>query len=191
MIIRLNNVRVVYLDIWQPKKQKDAPADAQPKYGLQGHILKTDVENIEKFKQAMKDAAKDKFGASWESEYQAIVAQHRIALRDGVEKPKIPGMADVFFFNASRAQSKGRPRIVGKDGKDLPDNSGVIYSGCYANLNLDIWAQKRDNGNRINCALEGLQFFAEGDAFGGGSSGPAPDFDDLSQQGDTSVNAFM
>ena len=45
-----------------------------------------------------------------------------------------------------------------------------IYSGCYCNVSLDIWAWNNTNGKGLGAGLLGLRFREDGEAFGGGGS---------------------
>jgi hypothetical protein len=76
--------------------------------------------------------------------------------------------------------------FIGKLEKD----TGVIYSGCFVNAQIDIWAQDNGFGKRINCTLAGVQFAADGDAFGGGRPASADDFDDLGDLGGADADDF-
>lgn len=98
-----------------------------------------------------------------------IIGETEGAYRDEYE--------DVLLVKAS---NKVRPTVVHKDKSKLDAEDGVVYSGCYVNAVLSIWIQNSDEyGNRINCELQGLQFSADGESFGGGGTTASDDdFDD-------------
>jgi hypothetical protein len=69
---------------------------------------------------------------------------------------------------------------LNKDKSPLTEADGVVYSGCYVNGIIDLWAQNNNYGKRINATLLGVQFAGDGEAFSsGGSSASADDFDDI------------
>jgi hypothetical protein len=93
------------------------------------------------------------------------------------------GFEGMYSVGAS-APSDKQPGCFDEFGKQL-DADGIrrkIYSGCYAHVKVEIYPLLRDDGNRINCAVLGVMFAKDGEAFGGGS-GPATasDFADLTQ----------
>jgi hypothetical protein len=60
--------------------------------------------------------------------------------------------------------------------------SRKIYSGCYAHVKVELYPLLRDDGNRISCAILGVMFAADGEAFGGGSAmATADDFAGLTK----------
>lgn len=61
---------------------------------------------------------------------------------------------------------------------DVMDEITVPYSGCFVNASIEFWAQDGDNAG-IRCSLRGVQFFADGDSFAGGSKAKADEFDDF------------
>lgn len=42
-----------------------------------------------------------------------------------------------------------------------------IYSGCFVNAKINLWAQKNTYGKRINCELIAIQFASDGEALDG------------------------
>jgi hypothetical protein len=93
------------------------------------------------------------------------------------------------------ARDKKPPRIIDKHpvkdangnlvGKVITEADGIIYAGCYVDAIVDIYAlDHKQFGKRICCGLKGVQFQADGDAFGG--SAPVRDDEfDLSDTGET------
>ena len=79
-----------------------------------------------------------------------------------------------MYFNAS---SLLPPTTIDQYGKKVEESDGVIYAGCYVNVMVDFWAQDNEWGRRINAGLAGVQFAADGDAFGGGRPASVGDFE--------------
>jgi hypothetical protein len=59
-----------------------------------------------------------------------------------------------------------RPAVVDKDRSRLTEDDGKPYAGCYVNISLSLWTQDNSWGKRINANLRGVQFIADGEAFG-------------------------
>lgn len=77
------------------------------------------------------------------------------------------------------AKNKVRPTILNRDKSPIEEKDGVIYSGCYANVTIDVYAMTDPKKKGVHAALKGVQFVKDGDAFGGGAPASPDDFDDL------------
>jgi hypothetical protein len=59
----------------------------------------------------------------------------------------------------------------------LSASSGKVYSGCYVNASIELWAQDNKFGKRINATLMGVQFLRDGARLVGGGVASADDFE--------------
>lgn len=115
--------------------------------------------------------------------------------QDGNRK-EYEGYQGNWVLTAHRTEDKGRPLVLDADkthlyGHELPDGTwrmtdtpaagkeGRIYSGCYVNGSVDLWAQNNTAGKGIRADLLGVQFARDGDAFSGGKQGSVSDFEEL------------
>lgn len=107
----------------------------------------------------------------------------KLCVRDGKEKEDMDGFGpDVVFFNASNMK---RPGVYDRDQTPLTAEDDKPYAGCYVNVRVSFWAQDNKYGKRINCELNGVQFSADGESFGGGGApAAADDFPELDTAGD-------
>lgn len=66
-----------------------------------------------------------------------------------------------------KASSKDAPLVLDVQAKQVMDPAkNPIYSGCYANVKVSLWAQdNKQGGKRINCQLVAIQFAADGEGF--------------------------
>jgi len=81
------------------------------------------------------------------------------------------GFEGNFSLGASSPGDK-QPSCFDEFGNAL-DAAGIrrkLYSGCFAHVKVEIYPLLRDDGNRISCAVLGVLFAADGEAFGGGSA---------------------
>jgi hypothetical protein len=100
------------------------------------------------------------------------------------ERKEYEGYQGHWALSAHRYEDAGRPLVYDRkkhpiyhmkkgDGHDVNDivagQEGIIYGGCYVNVEVEIWAQQNTNGKGIRATLMGVQFFRKGDSFGGGS----------------------
>lgn len=114
-------------------------------------------------------------GAQWTKEKAAaavksISAAGKCAYRDGSTKSDYDGFEGKVYLSAS-APATHPPLLLDGHKNKLPQDTGVIYAGCYVNAKVELWAMDKSKGfgNQLNCQLIGLQFAADGDSFGGAS----------------------
>lgn len=127
----------------------------------------------------------------------------------GERAPLYDGYKGCMFVSANRGvsiaewedQKKNPVRLIGPkktakgpDGKprfpDLKESDGLLYSGCYANVLVRIYAYdgKGKNPNRINASLEAVQFVRHGDAFGSAPVDVENTFDEVEGEDDDMVS---
>jgi len=93
----------------------------------------------------------------------------------------VDGFEGMFHMSAL---SETLPLMIDRDRTEVTARDGRFYSGCYVVAKLDIYPQDNEHGKGMRCGLMGLQFWKDGDAFGGGRRASADDFDDLSDTGE-------
>jgi hypothetical protein len=179
MKIKLQNVRLSFPNLFTAKAGDDG---GEAKFSA-GFLIDPKDKQIQMIEDAMKQVAKDKWGAKWEQVYKSMAASDKLALHDGDSKAQYAGYEGMMFINANNAT---RPLILDRDKSALSAEDGKPYGGCYVNVSLDLWAQDNKFGKRINAGLGGVQFVKDGDAFGGGTKGDESDFDELGDGADAS-----
>jgi len=90
------------------------------------------------------------------------VPADKLCLKDGDESSR-PEFAGAYTIKAS---TKKRPVVIGKDRAPLVEGDNIIYAGCFVNCIFSLWLQDNKFGKRVNAQLDGVQFAADGDAFG-------------------------
>ena len=180
--VKLVDVRGSFLDNLYTPEVGDVRVKGKHKgktpYRWSGNFLipKTNTTLIAAIKAAMTEARDQE----WPNDPPKLKAD-KMCLQDG-DDVEYAGYAGNYYLSASRTaygsgeQPAKRPyRIIGRnkvkreDGSmGFPDSSEV-YSGCFLNAIVHIWAQDDpDYGKRINASIGGIQFWRDGDAFGGG-----------------------
>lgn len=179
MKYRLNNVRLAFGNLFKPKAFE---AGGEASFGGSFIMAKNhaDVKGVEK---AIEAVGSEKWGAKWPTVKKELLAKDKTCLHDGDGKAQYDGFEGNMFVAAS---NKTQPALLGANKEELKTDTGVIYSGCYVNAMIDIWAQDNQYGKRINASLTGVQYRTKGDAFSGGRPADANDFDDMSSEDDSS-----
>lgn len=182
MKMMLNDVRGAFLTLFEAKTVN---GEGEPAYSgsflidpatAAGKKLIAEIEaNCEK-------VAKEKWGAKAEAALTAMRKNDKLAIHDGDGKAEYDGFPGMMYVST---RSKVRPLVIDRDRTPLTATDGRVYSGCYVNAQIELWAQDNSYGKRINAQLKGVQFVRDGDAFGGGGTpANADDFGDLSVDGD-------
>lgn len=173
MKIRLDNVRLAFPNLFEPKAAK---AGQKAKYSA-SFIFPKDHPVVGQIREAMVSAAKAKWGDKWEDIYNALRAADKLAVHDGDGKADYAGYKGNLYVNAS---NEVRPLVLGggPDGKaPLAASDGKLYAGCYVNALVEFWAQAHaEHGKRINASLLGVQFASDGERLSGGATAAADDF---------------
>lgn len=66
------------------------------------------------------------------------------------------------------------------------EEDSPIYSGCYVNARVSLYANLKPGQKGLFASLQGTQFAKDGDAFGGGAKASADDFEEVSAGSDAS-----
>jgi hypothetical protein len=164
----LKNVRFSYVTVLEPKGFNGS----EPKYSVSILFPKTDTENIEKMRAAIKKEIDDVFGGKKPNGFQSC-------LRDGdAEREGDPVYAGNYFFNAS---SKKKPLVVDADHEHIT-NPDVIYSGCYGAVSVNLYGYSYNKiRHGVACGLNGLIKLQDGERLDGGGSSVLSDFGDIAK----------
>ncbi|MCU0767557.1 MAG: DUF2815 family protein [Gammaproteobacteria bacterium] len=160
----IKNARLSFPNLFKPAA---FDANQEPRYGAT-FILQADDPQVAALRETIKQVVAEK----WKKTPPGL----KVFLRDGSEKAHVGGFGDgTVFFNAA-APADRRPGVYDRQGRPLVEADGKPYAGCYVNVRLDIWAQDNQYGKRVNASLSGVQFYRDGEAFGGGRPAQADEF---------------
>lgn len=178
-VVVLKNVRLGFPKLFRAEK---ATEDSAPKYNgifIIDPESKTGQANIEAVKAAQKYAAQGKFGDKWQNIVKGL-ERNRRAFRDGntqtnAEGDVYDGFEDAKIVVAGRSEKQGRPQLLDRHKRQVAEEDGVLYAGCYVDAVVSFYAVtgKERGGNGVFASLEVVRFRADGEAFGGGLSGDA------------------
>lgn len=173
MKIRLNDVRLAFPTLWEPKTVN---GEGKPAFSASFLIDPADPQ-VKAINAAIEQVAKDKWGQRADAILKQLRAQDKVALHSGDLKANYDGFAGMLYLSA---RSMTRPLVIDRDKRPLVEADGKPYAGCYVNASVELWAQDNNYGKRINATLRGVQFVRDGDAFAGGGAASEDEFEDLS-----------
>ncbi|CAB4198806.1 Protein of unknown function DUF2815 [uncultured Caudovirales phage] len=183
--ITLRDVVMRFGDIWTPRPPKDGKGEA--KFGatflLDPKKHKAEIKLInDTIRKVAKDKWKDKSTrilSTLEGDAQKFCYfEEDMIDTDGDD---VEGTEGMFYL---RTKSPVQPTVIDRDRTELEKRDGRIYNGVRVVAKVDIWPQDNVHGKGMRCQLQGIQFFKDGEAFGGGTRAKADDFEDLSDLGD-------
>lgn len=165
--VMLTGVRLSFADLYKPGKPMKNDDGVEVRKYRASFLLKKNDGNWKKILKAA-DQAKTKLWGEDPDKWPKIKAD-RSCLRDGNEEDW-DGYQGMWYLSASNLD---QPVLISRHkddkGKWIPAKDGLLYSGCYVNALVRIWAQDHQKyGKRINASLEVVQFDKKGEAFGGG-----------------------
>ncbi len=173
----IKNVRIAFPAL----AEKQAIGDGEPAYGAK-FIIVPGTPLVKTLDDTMLAVAKDKWKEKGQDVFDFLVKEKKVCfIHDAYRNSKtgVPYLGFENMFSLGSRKADMQPTIFDKFGKAVTEKDAIkalIYSGCYVNAKIDIWAQDNSYGRRINCSLLGVMFAGEGEAFGGGAPAKAEDF---------------
>ena len=185
MKLHLNNVRVSFANGLY--KASAMEAGQQEKFGADfilqpdSVVLRVNADGT-KTKTTLKDAELAVATEAWKANAAKVLATleaSKKSIRDGDLRVNKSG--DVYEGYAGNtyvtAKSATRPLLVDANRQPVTEEDGVIYSGCYVNAIVELYANTQPTKKGVFAGLKGVQFVKDGDAFGGGAPAAATEFD--------------
>lgn len=152
--IKIKNVRLSFPSLFRTEKFGEEDTG---KYAATFILDKSEhADLIEKIKAAIAKLMKE--------ELKSKIPADKICLKDGDESAR-PEYEGAYTIKAS---TKKRPLVIDRDRSPIAEEDEKIYSGCYVNAIVTLWAQNNQYGKRINAQLDGVQFYRDGEPFGEG-----------------------
>ena len=185
MKLHLNNVRVSFANGLY--KASAMEAGQQEKFGADfilqpdSVVLRVNADGT-KTKTTLKDAELAVANDAWKANGAKILASleaSKKSIRDGSKRVNKAG--DVYEgYDGNTyvtAKSPTRPLLVDQQRQPVTEEDGTIYSGCYVNAIIELYANTQPTKKGVFAGLKGVQFVKDGDAFGGGAPAAASEFD--------------
>ena len=135
-----------------------------------------DVDRWKKIRMAVLKQMKEKFGDKAFGPDKRLLPMYRSPIRNGVEKPNLPGYGQGVEF--LRAASQYKPGLCNT--RRLPIPVGEFYAGCYVRATISTWAYDSNGNKGVSFNLINVMKCGDGEAFGNAGTPVESDFGDLS-----------
>jgi len=186
--IFLKNVRSSFLVLGEPEQYQGKGAF---RWSATFLVKKDDPQKAAVDK-AIEAIATEKWGAKGVNFLKGILGNKNLCCWLDGDIKAYDGYEGHYALASHRYQEKGRPLVFDNDKSPIyqMDNTlhaakaGRLFSGCFVNAEVELWAQDNANGKAVRCTLLGIQRFKEGDAFGGGSRPDESAFGEVSEGAD-------
>ena len=76
---------------------------------------------------------------------------------------------ETMYISASKHEERckgGKMTVLDQHKEPIEVNSGLIFSGCYVNVVIDVYAYDAEEGKGVTASLEGIQLKKKGEALG-------------------------
>jgi len=178
--IKLSNVRLSYPVLFNAR---DYENDGRFAYSAKFAIVPGSAND-----KAIKAAIDAEAAAAWPKPGKAALKLEELSrdkraycYRDG--KFSDYQEDDRWLLSSKRQMKDGKPLVIDRDKTPLVEADGRPYGGCFVNATVEIYAQSKGNEG-IRCSLLGVQFYADGDAFGGARRASEDDFEEFAPEAD-------
>jgi hypothetical protein len=172
MKVKLNNVRLSFPSLFEAKTVN---GEGKPAFSAV-FLLDPKDPQVKAVNAAIEAVAREKWGVKAEANLKALRAADKTCLHNGDLKSNYSGFEGMLYISARNAL---RPLVIDVNKSPLAEEDGKPYAGCFVNASIELWVQDNNYGKRINATLAGVQFYKDGESFGGGSIADADDFDDV------------
>lgn len=175
-VIYLSNKRMSFAHLAEPHAPGNAQ-NAKKRYSAD-FIMPENDPDWNKVMQQVQAVATEKWKDQAQAVLQMIYQDRRSrCFGDGQEKVNKQTMQPYPEYVGMKYISGLRdfpPQLIRTDGSPVdPQNTmeyqqlaRQLYSGCYVNAALQIWAQENEHGRGIRCELLGVQFANDGEPLG-------------------------
>lgn len=176
MKVTLKNVRLSFPDIFEAKQFK---GQGKARYSAT-FLIEPGTANDVAVTSAINAAAKE----AWGEKAKANLAKYagdkmKMCYHDG-DKTDYDGYKGMKYLSC---HNQSRPTVLDRDKSPLTADDGKPYAGCYVNAIVDVYIQGGEYPG-VRASFSGVQFVADGDAFGGGRAAAPDDFEDLTAGSD-------
>ena len=167
MAITINNVRLSYCNLFQAKPPHNNPS-GEPKFSCTILVPKTNTEAKAAIDLAIQQAIEAGVSKAWGG---VRPPQPNLCIHDGDGVRPSDGMPygeeckGMWVFVAS-AKADRPPFVVDGQVQRIIDPTQV-YSGMWANVNVNFFAYSAAGKKGIGCGLNGVQKTGDGDPLGG------------------------
>ncbi len=183
--IILKDVRLAFPRLFEAKEFQ--AGDGKFRYDAT-FIVTPGSDAAKTIEKAYLEAATAKFEKKTTSTLTQIKANlNKNCWYDGNLKSDMDGYEGNLILATHRPANAGAPKLMRRDKSIIATDQGELYSGCYVNASVEIWAQSGENTG-MRCTFAGIQFLRDGDSFGGAKKSDGSEFDDLGEGADADTD---
>ena len=173
MALTTCSVRISYANIFNAKAMSEKDT---PRFSVALMFDKKSKEQMESLKALHAEASavyKEKWPSADKGPRIALTGHDKSPIKDGDKACNSQGIpltetnAEYEGHFIIRAASTTRPVIVDRNMQEVLDTS-LVYSGCFCKVNLGAYAYDTKGNKGVTFGLNGVQFWTEGERFGGG-----------------------
>jgi hypothetical protein len=182
-VIKLRNVRLSFPNLHEASSPKNMP-DAKKSFGASFLLDPKNATHVAIIKEVQAEIArlrKEAWGGPHPKE-EKLICFGKGDTRINDDGAVYNGYEGMYFVTARSAEDK-RPLIIDRQKNVVSDPKAInqmLYGGCFVNANVNFWIQDNAAGKAVRCGLQAVQFWADGEAFGGGRAS-VDDFDDVEE----------
>lgn len=188
--IMLRGCRASFLTLAEPERYQNKPTN-EPRWSATG-LLPYDDPQIKKLDEMIQVVGKAKFEKKWGVVFGNIEGDRKMQFKVDGKYKDYAGYEGHFAITAHRKMKEGPPVVIDTDKSPIytptrelyPGKAGRVYSGCYVNMHIELWAQDNEHGKTVRATLLGIQRVKDGDAFAGGSAPDADAFEEVAEGAD-------
>ena len=177
-LLMLNNVRLSFPQLVEPRASTANP-EAVKKYSAD-FIMTPDHPGFAAFMRAFQTDAVEKWKEHAQQVMTIINSDRKLrCYAQGAEKINFKTFEPYDGYEgmvAITANNVNAPQMIKADGKPTENTmeyqqfARKLYGGCYVNAVVKPWLQENKHGRGVRCDLVAIQFCADGEAFGEGST---------------------
>ena len=179
MELMIQNARLAFPNLFKPTTVN---GEGEPAYSA-SLIIPPEHPAIKLIQDAQEKVGKEKWGDKWAAVKKELTGKDKMALHDGDTKSQYDGFEGNSFVS-TRSKQSARPTVLDRNKSPLTEADGRPYAGCYVHASIELWAQDNAYGKRINAQIRGVQFFKDGDSFGGGAPASSDEFEEVTEGAD-------
>lgn len=182
----IKNVRLAFPDLWEATEF--TPADGRPRFNAT-FLIEPGSDADKAIRADILARAKE----AWDTDAAKKLKQlennpNKYCYTNGDLKD-YDGYKGMMVLSSHRREKDGAPDIrgnwAGPDGKPvkLTQGSGKPYAGCYVNATVEIFVQAKGEYTGVRCTLVGVQYWKDGDSFGGVAARSSDDDFEVLEEG--------
>lgn len=190
-VITFRDCRGSFLTLGEPERYQNKPTN-EPRWSATA-LLPYDSPQIKQLDSLIQRVGAAKFEKKWPKVWEGINSDRKMSFKADGKFSDYAGYEGHFALTAHRKMKEGPPVVIDTDKSPIykpnrelyEGKAGRLYSGCYIDIQMEVWAQMNEHGNAIRATLMVVQRRRDGDAFAGGSAPDVDAFQEITEGADS------